>query len=433
MIKKDSILVVLKMILILIASAIIGAVLMWLVYLLPVEPMVENMINSYETIRAQDTWDDDYLASLEWGEILDNGTNIIMYHEVIYPNTGNAFEDSLLAPGGDVWYDMVGDWTAGLMDFAENREYTEDNTVTYARYWHGYLIFLKPLFSLMDLDGIYLINTIAQFILGIAVLYLFYKRLGKYCIAYVIMMLCMHPENIAVSFQLSSIYYAMQITLLLLLMKKDWKKHQILYIFLLDGILVAFFDFLTYPYVAVAIPLLTYYLMNNEGNLKLDFITLVKNGLSFLLGYAGMWAMKWIYATLFTSENVILDAFKSILHRTGVAEGTKDVMSSGVGESLYRNIYSFLDDGNIIVLVLAMMIAIIMIIRNRNEISIHKRITILCGIITMSAFAWLIILSNHCSLHPHLEWRTFCIVVFAVAVFIISMFSYKMKKEEDER
>lgn len=427
MIKKNSILVVLKMILILIASAIIGAVLMWLVYLLPVEPMVENMINSYETIRAQDTWDDDYLASLEWGEILDNGTNIIMYHEVIYPNTGNAFEDSLLAPGGDVWYDMVGDWTAGLMDFAENREYTEDNTVTYARYWHGYLIFLKPLFSLMDLDGIYLINTIAQFILGIAVLYLFYKRLGKYCIAYVVMMLCMHPENIAVSFQLSSIYYAMQITLLLLLMKKDWKKHQILYIFLLDGILVAFFDFLTYPYVAVAIPLLTYYLMNNEGNLKLDFITLVKNGLSFLLGYGGMWALKWVFATLFTSENVIEDAIDSVLHRTGVVESSADVMSSGIGQSLYRNIWSFFDNGNIIVLVSSVVLMLVFLIWKKKELSVNKQIVSFGILMIVSSFAWLMVLSNHCSLHPHLEWRTLCIVVFSLAVVVISLF----KKDEN--
>lgn len=427
MIKKDSVLVVLKMILMLIASAIIGAVLMWLVYLLPVEPMVENMINSYETIRAQDTWDDDYLASLEWGEILDNGTNIIMYHEVIYPNTGNAFEDSLLAPGGDVWYDMVGDWTAGLMDFAENREYTEDNTVTYARYWHGYLIFLKPLFSLMDLDGIYLINTIAQFILGIAVLYLFYKRLGKYCIAYVIMMLCMHPENIAVSFQLSSIYYAMQITLLLLLMKTDWKKHQILYIFLLDGILVAFFDFLTYPYVAVAIPLLTYYLINNEGDLKLDFITLVKNGLSFLLGYGGMWALKWVLATLFTSENVIEDAIDSVLHRTGVVESSADVMSSGIGQSLYRNIWSFFDNGNIIVLVSSFVLMLVFLIWKKKELSVNKQIVSFGILMIVSSFAWLMVLSNHCSLHPHLEWRTLCIVVFSLAVVVISLF----KKDEN--
>jgi len=419
-----------KMLGIVVGASIIGLLLMWLVYLLPVEPMAQNMLDSYETIRKQDTWDDDYLAALEWAEILDTGTNIIMFHEVIYPNTGNAFEDSLLAPGGDVWFDMIGDWTAGLMDFAEERAYSDDNTITYARYWHGYLVFLKPLFLFMELDGIYIINTIALAVLSVAVMYLMYKRLGVYSIAYLVALLTMHPENIIVSFQLSSIFYALNITLLLLLLKKDWTKEQILYIFVCDGILVAFFDFLTYPYVAVAIPLLVYYLLHKEGDIKNDFITMFLQGISFIFGYAGMWAMKWIYATLFTSENVILDAINSVLHRTGVTDSNADVMSSGVGESLYRNIYTFFDDGNIVVLAVTIILVGILLVINRKKLKANREMGVFCGLMIISPFAWLIALSNHCSLHPHLEWRTLCIVVFALVVFVISTLPWVKQLEE---
>lgn len=428
--KKNPMKVAGKMLGMVLGASMLGLVLMWLVYLLPVEPMAEHMLDSYETIREQDTWDDDYLADLEWAEILDTGTNIIMFHEVIYPNTGNAFEDSLLAPGGDVWFDMIGDWTAGLMDFAEDRDYTDDNTITYARYWHGYLVFLKPLFSIMTLDGIYILNTIVLAALSLAVLYLLYKRAGIYCIAYVVALLTMHPENIAVSFQLSSIFYALNITLLLLLWKKNWTKEQILYIFVLDGILVAFFDFLTYPYVAVAIPLLVYYLLHRENNVKSDFITMFMQGVSFVFGYAGMWAMKWIYATLFTSENVIADAINSVLHRTGVTDSNADVMSSGVGESLYRNTYTFFDDGNCMVLLTAMIAMGIVFLMYRKVLVMNKQMGIFCGLMVLSPFAWLIALSNHCSLHPHLEWRTLCIVVFALMVFAISMLPKAKQLEE---
>lgn len=428
--KKNPMKIAGKMLGMVLGASILGLVLMWLVYLLPVEPMAEHMLDSYETIREQDTWDDDYLAALEWAEILDTGTNIIMFHEVIYPNTGNAFEDSLLAPGGDVWFDMIGDWTAGLMDFAEDRDYTDDNTITYARYWHGYLVFLKPLFSIMTLDGIYIMNTIVLATLSLAVLYLLYKRAGIYCIAYVVALLTMHPENIAVSFQLSSIFYALNITLLLLLWKKNWTKEQILYIFVLDGILVAFFDFLTYPYVAVAIPLLVYYLLHRENDVKSDFVTMFMQGVSFVFGYAGMWAMKWIYATLFTSENVIADAINSVLHRTGVTDSNADVMSSGVGESLYRNIYTFFDDGNSMVLIVAMIAMGIVLWMNRKSLVMNKQMGIFCGLMVLTPFAWLIALSNHCSLHPHLEWRTICIVVFALMVFVISMLPKAKQLEE---
>lgn len=420
----------LKMLGMVVGASVIGLVLMWLVYLLPVEPMAEHMLDSYETIREQDTWDDDYLAALEWAEILDTGTNIIIFHEIIYPNTENAFVDSLLAPGGNTWDNMVGDWTTGLMHFAEHRDYTEKNTITYARYWHGYLVLLKPLFSVMTLDVIYIINGIALAALCLMVLYMLYKRLGIYSLAYMIALLTMHPENIVVSFQLSSIFYALNITLLLLLMKKDWTKEQVLYIFVLDGILVAFFDFLTYPYVAVAIPLLAYYLMHKENNFKKDFITMFVQGVSYVFGYAGMWAMKWIYATLFTSENVIMDAINSVLHRTGVTDSNADVMSSGVGESLYRNIYTFFDDGNIIVLLVAILATGVVLFVNRKALHINNGVVVFCGLMIISPFVWLIVLSNHCSLHPHLEWRTLCIVVFALAVFVISMLPKTKQVEE---
>lgn len=428
MLKNNGIKTIFKMFFMVLGAAICGMFLMWLVYLLPVEPMVEHMINSYDTIRAQDDWDDEYLADLEWAEILDTGTNIIIFHEIIYPNTGNAFEDSLLAPGGNTWDNMIGDWTEGLMNFAEGRNYTDENTITYARYWHGYLVLLKPLFMIMDLEGIYILNTIVLLALVGIVMYLLYKRLGAYAIAYLVAILSMHPENIVQSFQLSSIFYALNITLLLLLWKKDWKEEQILGIFVLDGILVAFFDFLTYPYVALAIPMLVYFLLDKKENVFGNILAMIKNGLAFLWGYAGMWGMKWIIATLFTSENVILDAINSVLHRTGVAEGTADVMSAGVGESLYRNLYTFFDDGNIIVLITATIAAIAMLIWKRKSLHLDKQMALICGLLMISPFVWLIVLSNHCSLHPHLEWRTLNIFVFAAAILIISMLPRKERE-----
>lgn len=426
--KKNVFHIVVHMFFMVFAASILGMFMMWLAYLLPVEPMAENMVKSYDTIRAQDTWDDEYLAAIEWAEILDTGTNIIIFHEIIYPNTGNAFEDSLLVPGGNTWDNMVGDWTAGLMEFAQDRDYTDENTITYARYWHGYLVLLKPLFLFMQLDGIYILNTIAIVLLTIAVLFLMWKRLGWYSAAYLFTILAMHPENIVQSFQLSSVFYALNITMLLLFLKKDWKEEQKLYIFVLDGILIAFFDFLTYPFVALAIPMLTCFLMDMRPNFLENLVNMIKIGFSFLFGYAGMWGMKWIFATIFTSENVIYDAIISVLHRTGMAEGTADVMKPGIYESLYRNIVTFFDDGNTLVLLCGGMLALLFVILNRKKLEVNKQILIMCLLMIVAPFAWLIVLNNHCSLHPHLEWRTLNILLYAVAILVISTF-YKRKEQ----
>ena len=128
--------------------------------------------------------------------------------------------------------------------------------------------------------------------------------------------------------------------------------------------------------------------------------------------------------------NVIMDAINSVLHRTGVTDSNADVMSSGVGESLYRNIYTFFDDGNIIVLLVAILATGVVLFVNRKALHINNGVVVFCGLMIISPFVWLIVLSNHCSLHPHLEWRTLCIVVFALAVFVISMLPKTKQVEE---
>ena len=263
--KKKIVHTLLKMGLLVLAAACIGMILMWLVYLLPTDAMSQNVLKSEEYLKKQEAWDDEHLLAGTWNHILDTGTNMIMIHEVIYPNAENAFENSMLVPSYNVWNNVDKNWTVdALMKSAEGRTYTSKNTLLYPKYWHGYLTVLKPLFLVMDIQGIYLFNTITIAILTVLVLVLYYKRLGIYSMAYLVMILCMHPENIAQSFQLSAIYYALNITMLLLLLKKEWKKSQILYLFVFDGILIAYFDFLTYPSLAVAIPLLTVVLMEDR-------------------------------------------------------------------------------------------------------------------------------------------------------------------------
>lgn len=417
-----------KMIGIVVISAIIGMLLLWAVYLLPEDPMAVNVAASEETLHAQD--DSQYLLEEEYWKVYDRGTNIIMLYEVIQPSSGNALKDSLLAPSANYFPRWWDNWVDVLMEYANERNYTETDYITYGRYWHGYLVFLKPLFLFMDLEGIYILNAIILCALTIAVTYLFKKRLGHYWIAYILTIILMHPVAILQSFQLSTVFYAMQITLLLLLFKEKWTIEQLLYIFVLDGVLVAFFDFLTYPFVAFGIPVLATFLLYKKETLIGNLFFIICNGIAFAVGYAGMWGMKWILATLFTEENIIKNALYSILHRTGMEDISVDdtFMTISISDALVRNLKSFFNEQNLIILLIAVFVMVVVLVLKRKELNFNINTMIISLILAIAPFAWVILLSNHCSLHPHLEWRTFVVLIYALCTFGLSLISKQEPK-----
>ena len=423
MIKNKPIGCVFKMIGLVLLAAIIGMLLLWMVYLLPTDSMAKNVAASKDVLVKQD--DSQFLLAEDYWKAYDLGTNIIMLHEIIIPSSGDALQDSLLAPTADYIARWKSNWTDVLIEYATDREYGEDDYVTYARYWHGYLVVLKPLFMFMDLQGIYILNGIVLMGLSIWITCLLKKRIGNYWIPYVVALLTMNPLAIVQSFQLSTVFYATQITMLLLLMKDNWKKEELLYIFVIDGVILAFLDFLTYPLVAFAFPVLTSILLDETASIKNNLIKLVMRGIAFGVGYAGMWGMKWVLATLFTRENVIMDAIESVLHRAGLteSEGDANFMSISIPDALQRNMSSYFNELTLVVLVIAVVLAALYVFRNKHMLQVKMNSLVVCGIMFLSPFVWIMILHNHASLHPHLEWRTFAVLTYSIGVFVVSMFS----------
>lgn len=114
------------------------------------------------------------------------------------------------------------------------------------------------------------------------------------------------------------------------------------------GVLTSYFDFLTYPIVTLGFPLCTFFLLNgnesagkggnfrqgrqaakegipegvgNGGVLKDTVRRVVGYSICWGIGYAGMWAMKWIIADLTLHTGTIKDAVWSIIGRTEAIGG----------------------------------------------------------------------------------------------------------------
>lgn len=99
---------------------------------------------------------------------------------------------------------------------------------------------------------------------------------------------------------------------------KKQEKTEVL--FLISGILVAFVDLLTYPISALGMLLILQDIMFDEPlkkRVKQAFAGLV----CWCLGYSGMWAAKWVVASVFTGKNMIKNAVEQVAYRSGTDIG----------------------------------------------------------------------------------------------------------------
>lgn len=397
--------------------SVIGLVLLCAVYSIPREQIRQHVIESENTIRLQN---EDYkMQNGNYYETYDTDTNIIMLLEAIAPRRGTILEDALLCPSGDYLANQWGDWADTLVKYTQDIQ-GQETYVDYARYWHGYLVILKPLLLFMNLQEIYYLNAMVVVFLTGLIFILFYKRLGKYCIGYAIMTMTMNPIAIMQSFQLSTVFYAMQITLLLLFLCK--KEDKAIYIFLLDGMIVAHMDFLTYPLVAYAIPFLTYYLLFKADSLRDSIKLFLKTGVSFLGGYAGLWFLKWLWATIFTNENILIDGWINVLRRTGTGDNFGDGqygMPIGPMSAIKINLQAYVNISTILLGCIFIIIVLWFVVHQKRKIVISAKELIIPILVSSLPILWYVVLNNHASLHPHLEWREWIVTTYAWMVLVL--------------
>ncbi|MCR5453071.1 MAG: hypothetical protein K6F00_10620 [Lachnospiraceae bacterium] len=194
-----------------------------------------------------------------------------------------------------------------------------DSVVDYPRYWHGYLVILKPLLIFMEYKEIRILNGILQIALTILICVLLFKKGYKLAVVpYLLSYMMLMPAAMAKCFQFSTCFYIFNFRCLALLLSdnNEKRKRQAQVIFLYCGIMTAFFDYLTYPVSTFGIPMLFYLLLSAYDPAGSKLRDTIKNGLLWCIGYAGMWVSKWILAGIITKENIIEDGLNAVRERT---------------------------------------------------------------------------------------------------------------------
>ena len=403
---------IVKLVIILVVSGIIGMLLLVAVYCLPTDKIKSN-IGSGAYVYLQETSEFQY-ADGYVSTILDNCTDQLMLSKVAYPST-NPVLDAVRVPSyvyKDSAYDM------SLLGYLNDNQHNNTGIDTYARYWHGYQVILRPLFEFLNFSDVMILNQAVQMILFVAMLLLLVKNdLSPYIPAYIVMMIFWNSATMGMSLQYSPCYYiSLLASCVLLILNKQVSNmmYEKLWfcdstIFLVTGILLAYFDFLTYPVATLGIPLVIWVLIHRDKeNDKLWEV--VRLSICWAVGYLGMWSEKWIIGSLISKDNIIADAIANITNRT--SSHTDQEQISRIGTVVYLMKRAFVKKPYFIVIILALVVIAISVRRKPKSSVNHEQMLILI-LIGCIPLIWYFIAANHSYEHPRLVYRALGVLVFS--------------------
>ncbi|MBQ7494059.1 MAG: hypothetical protein IJT47_06505 [Selenomonadaceae bacterium] len=405
-------------------SVLIGAALMIFIYALPNERAVENIREALPLYEREGTY-----PSWALGEHskLDNFTDAIMLLEVIHPTT-DLIDAAMLNPRfGLTQEEKPVDALIKILR-GDSEGLSE---IIYPRYWHGYLVILKPLLLLMKANHARIFLAYGVFVLFVAALLLCQKILGTaHALALAAAVMILNLVSLSMSFQFAPIYF-ITLTAIIFMLKKNrrlFDDDSYNYFFAAVGILIAFFDFLTYPIFSVGMLLSFWYVLNRRELLaeKISVVLKMMSGLliSWGVGYVGMWSGKWIVSQILTGYETFANAIHQVAVYSRVENDLANVgwQITSLG-AIQRNI-AVLGHGPIRIFLFAAIIFLlyVLIVRRRN-LSRRKILPYLFP--AALPFVWYALASGHSHIHAFFTYRGLAATVFALACMAIELFQKK--------
>lgn len=298
-----------------------------------------------------------------------------------------------------------------------SQEETRDviKSYSYGRYWHGYLLFLKPLLVFLNYGEIRYVNMTVQLGFMFYLIYLFVKHnKAYYGIPFLFYVLSINYVASAMSLQFSSILLLTMLSMVVLLLNKEHyleNTYLVVLHFLIVGCLTSYFDLLTYPLHTLAIPMILWLAISGKQRYK----TAIKLVISWGNGYGGMWIGKWIWGSAVTGTNLFGDVLRQAKLRTGYTASERSFTYIDMMKRIFRAI-----NHPILFMVLVAALLYILFCILRHSVEVDKGFMLLCFVIAGMPFCWYAIMGNHSYWHFWFTYRELSTSVFAVLMAAVS-------------
>ncbi len=384
--------------------------MLYFVYSLPNRYVSSNILESTDVLRQEGIYPTKFVNNYFFR--LDNYTDFRMIDISI-----SGDEDAPLVSAFLNYEDYGrGDMADGIDAMARGQKITEHTT--YSRYWHLYVVFVKPLLLLFDYQGIRIFNYFLFFLSLGYLLFLINKKIGMdVAILFMVSMVPFNPFLIPMSMFFMICFMTMIVASICLLSCSGKMKQSNLYIiFFIIGSFISSVDLLSTPQITFVIPFILYELSKKSKN---ALSQLFFSGFSWVAGYAIVWASKFIIGYFVTGQNLFLDAFEVAQIRTSSTISTNSGNIDLSFATLFNRMSDFMTAHLFfaLVVIIAIVISLIILYRIRKPWSIVKNNVYLL-LIALAVPCWFIILRNHSFQHLFFTCRAWLATLFPILLFI---------------
>ena len=268
----------------------------------------------------------------------------------------------------------------------------------YARYWHGSIIFLKPLLTFFNMNTI---NKIYFIVFSIIFCILVFKLLQNsklLNIGFVLSTISINMFLVTKCINLMYDFIIAMIGSILVIRKYEKKDINIDIIFLVIGMLTAYLDMITCETITLTLPLFIYIYLYIKDNKKIDYKLLFKVIILWLLGYIGTYIVKWLLLVIHYHGEFFTRVIDPLKVRIDTDESFFSIIKDAFNFIIpYNNTFKIL-----FIIISIISIIINYILDNKNRINILFLI-----LLSIIPFIRYFVLLSHSSFHNYFTYRAF--------------------------
>ncbi len=311
----------------------------------------------------------------------------------------------------------------------------------YLRYWHGSLVFVRPMLMFWNLDQIrifYAVELLAM-LTGLIIL-LLRNGLKAEAVCFGVSMFAVSVWFVPVSLEYTWMFLVMPVSAFLAVKMALAEKENSLYmLFFVTGMITAFLDFFTTETVTLLIPLLLSLRIlhrkgSNSGTLrgKAGWLYAGKCILLWGTGYVATWTAKWGLSAIVFRENTI----PFVRERFWLHLGVEDGMSAGeeMLGAIVRNLHPLFPFGYgrlgaVLFFALVVLFVFVPVCRNRLAMkrNWNRQLVLLYVLLGLTVYFRYLVLNQHSYRHYFFTYRAQAASVLALCFIVLELVEYVPK------